>query len=146
MYSGEINAILKNITGFVGVFPRDRIPKPKKLPAFYVVNYDSNDEPGEHWVAIHLFEPNEGEYFDPFGLPPLHPALREFMQTNCKSWTYSIKDIQHAQSIKCGSFCVNFVRERSRGLSYRTFLSKFERASLLNDRKLGELVKKSKTK
>lgn len=143
MYSGEINVLLKNIPGLVGVFPRDKIPRPKKLPAFYVVNYDSDDEPGEHWIAILISGADEGEYFDSFGLPPLHPALRKFMQTNCKSWTYSIKDIQHAHSIKCGSFCVTFVRERSHGTSYRDFLALFERASLLNDNRLENVFRKS---
>lgn len=136
MYSGEINSILKNVPGFVGVFPRDQIPKPPKMPAFYVVNYDSSDEPGEHWVAIHIYGKKNGEYFDPFGLPPLHPKLREFMHSNCKKWQYSIKDVQHAQSIKCGNFCVHFIKQRAKGVTYRRILTQFAKASLSNDKKV----------
>ena len=136
MYSGEINSILKNTPGFVGVYPRDKIPKPEKLPAFYVVNYDSSNEPGEHWVAIHLTSDGDGEYFDPFGLPPLHPQLRGFMENSCKQWTYSTKDIQHAQSIKCGSFCIYFIEQQAKGVPYRSILTQFKRGSLLNDRKI----------
>jgi len=136
MYSGEINYILKSIPGFVGVFPRDKVPKPRYLPSFYVVNYDSSAEPGEHWVAIHLDAEGRGEYFDPFGLPPLHPQIRKFMQSYCKQWQFSVKDIQHAQSIKCGSYCISFVKQRSRGVPYRVILEQFERASLCNDWKV----------
>lgn len=136
MYSGEIKSILKDIPGFVGVFPRDRIQSPKKLPAFYVVNYDSSNEPGEHWVAIHFPSQSTGEYFDPFGLPPLHENLREFMQKNCRRWQYSLKDIQHAQSIKCGNFCIHFIRQRYKGVPYRQILEQFGRASIINDKKV----------
>ena len=136
MYSGEINANLENVPGFVGVFSRDTIPPPEKLPAFYVVNYDSRNEPGEHWVAIHLLTNGNGEFFDPFGLPPLHFDLRHFMETSCRQWSYSVKDIQHAQSTKCGHFCVNFVKQRAKGVPYKKILSQFSRASLLNDAKV----------
>lgn len=128
----EIIDSLACVPEFIGVFPRDKIPLPKKLPSAYVVNYDSSKEKGEHWIAIYL-DKTRGEFFDPFGLPPLHPKLIKYMKTCCKKWVYSTKDIQHADSTSCGHFCIYYLKRRALGVTFEKILTDFDTSTLEND-------------
>jgi len=96
MDSNEITREMLGYKNFIGVFPRDKLPLKLKRPCGLVINTDSAQEPGEHWVAIYLLRNGKGEYFDPFGLPPLHKDLTKFMyKQSPKGWLYSNVGIQH---------------------------------------------------
>jgi hypothetical protein len=41
-------------SGFLGVFPRDKIPLIKFYPACFVLNTDPSYKIGEHWLGINL--------------------------------------------------------------------------------------------
>ena len=72
MDSLQIESVIKN-KRFIGVFPRDKLPKDiEDTFSALIVNTDSSSEKGEHWIAIIIFPNHTGEYFDSFGLPPLH--------------------------------------------------------------------------
>ena len=55
---------------FAGVFPSDRLPtRPEEdEPLGYIVNIDTHDQPGSHWVALWT---NDGycTVMDSFGIP-----------------------------------------------------------------------------
>ena len=40
-------------------------------PSAYVINSETHDQPGEHWVAVYFDQHGRGEYFDSYGLPSL---------------------------------------------------------------------------
>jgi len=69
----EINNSLKKFKTFLGAFPKDKLPKTRK-PCGLIINTDSSNNPGEHWVAIYT-DNNCSEYFDSFGLPPLQEEI-----------------------------------------------------------------------
>ncbi|RWS21522.1 hypothetical protein B4U80_06898, partial [Leptotrombidium deliense] len=122
---------------FVGTFPRDNIPTTTRRPASFIVNTDSSNEPGEHWVAIYLTKNNKAEYFDSFGLPPLHRDLTEFIHEHAKNGVkYNNICIQHPLSTTCGKFCLKYVQWRSMGYTMNDFLSNFSRNNLRKNDKL----------
>ena len=72
MFGDEILRKLKNLPHFVGVFARDTLPrKILNKPFALICNTDLAHEPGTHWIAIYCDEQGIGDYFDPYGLPPL---------------------------------------------------------------------------
>jgi len=53
------------------VFTRDRLPVRRKRVESAIVNLDTENDAGTHWVAYKKIE-NQVEYYDSFGnLPPL---------------------------------------------------------------------------
>jgi hypothetical protein len=53
---------------FLGVFPRDKVPRITKYPSSLIVNTDKQGERGEHWLAIYVDKYKNCEFFDSFGL------------------------------------------------------------------------------
>ena len=108
---------------FAGVYPRDRLPRTIKYPSGHVFNTDT--EEGEHWIAIYVDEHGRGEYFDSYGLPPLHRTFLNFLNAHCTSWTFNDKQLQELSSKVCGQYCVFFLLHRCRGLSMNTIVNMF---------------------
>lgn len=126
MNTSQVNRALNGVKMFKGTFARDRLPLTKLRPVAYVVNTDRACDPGEHWVAIVLLTNGRGEYFDPFGLPPLHPELIKFLKRTCpKGWVYNRTTVQSPSSKSCGPFCILFIKSRAKKLTYQKFLNKF---------------------
>ena len=42
----------KYIPNFVGVFPLNKLPQALRAPANLIVNTDTHNLPGEHWLAV----------------------------------------------------------------------------------------------
>lgn len=128
LYGYEINRILLRVRAFIGVFARDEIILPKKFPAFSIVNTDVSKGPGEHWVAIGYFK-SHIEYFDSFGLPPMHSCFTK----GYKKVRWNSTCIQSFNSLVCGYYCILYVFLRSKGLSYKSIIKKFSKTDLKNN-------------
>ncbi len=121
MNTNQIQKILQNNVYtrdvFAGVYPRDRMPRiVKNYPRAYVCNTDPHDQDGEHWVAIYLDRDGTGEYFDAYGLPPMHARFVNFLNKNCaKSWTHNDQQLQGLTSHVCGQYCLFYLLHRCRG-------------------------------
>ena len=72
MDTREIYEYMQGYSQFLGVYAINHIPDKHQRPCSLIVNTDPCTAPGEHWVAIFLNNDLTGEYFDSFGLPPLH--------------------------------------------------------------------------
>lgn len=118
--------IVKHI--FVGVFAINELRvAPKQRPCAYVVNTDPISKPGKHWVAIYLTRTMEGEYFGSFGIPPVQPKFRKFLDKNApEGWLYNDESIQHPFSTVCGEYCVFYLLYRCRGTSMATIVRMFD--------------------
>lgn len=132
MKTQEIIAATKCIPNFLGVFPRDSLPNIPSKGSCSIANTDSKYEEGEHWIAMYL-DDQHGEYFDSFGLPPLHQDFIKFMKNVRSTWIFSNKDIQNYSSVSCGEFCIAFLKHRCKGLTMDSFLKMFPIGSLKND-------------
>ena len=73
MNSLQIEGLLKKDSQakkiFKNVCALDEIEVPS-YPSAYVINSDTSDKKGEHWVAVYFDKNRRGEYFDSYELPP----------------------------------------------------------------------------
>jgi hypothetical protein len=129
MNTDQIQKLLKNISGFQGVFSSDTLPvKPRLL----VCNTDPSTKPGEHWIAIYVDETGRGEYFDSFGRVP-NEHFESYMNANCRNWTFNKKQLQSIVSAFCGYYCVVYVTFRASGNDMLKFTRMFSNDTGFND-------------
>ena len=51
---------------FYGVYPADKIPNLRSLPALIVCNTDTSNKRGKYWIVLYIDTNRRGEYFDFF--------------------------------------------------------------------------------
>ena len=134
MDSKTITQSLQHLDCFVGAFPRDMLPEVTKLPAALVVNTDPSDRPGEHWVAIYIPIEGYAEYFDSFGLPPLHWEIKKFLDKNSPMGTlYSNRTLQSIDGVTCGNYCILYVIGRCNNIPWWKLMTLFTSNTTFND-------------
>lgn len=131
MFDYEIKKALCSYDKFIGCFARDKIPSIVEYPAFIIVNTDKSSAPGTHWVAMR-FTSKECEYFDSFGLPPLHQEMINAIGSRKMLWNG--RCLQHPSSRTCGEFCIAFVKFRSLNFSFIKFIRHFSADTKSNDK------------
>jgi hypothetical protein len=136
MDTEEINCMLSKDDMFRGTYPCDKIPRFQKRPATVIVNTDSSNKPGEHWIAIHLKKNGKGRYFDSYGLKPFNQYILEYLKDECANgFKYNPITLQtpNVSSFTCGHYCVLFCMCVSSKVSFEKFLKLFSKNTLLND-------------
>jgi hypothetical protein len=123
----------------VGVFMKDELPSKRNVGS-YIINMDSSDGDGTHWVFVKIFsdsdrfesssdssDSSDGNvhrycgalYFDPFGIGmPLE--IEKFLKPFGKQ-AINKKQIQNIQSTQCGWYCIYcdyFLETHKKGKSY----------------------------
>ena len=132
MFGSEINDILtsdlKASLIFRGVFASDTLPKylEKGKSHALIVNLDSSEKKGTHWIAIYISYFEHLTYFDPLGLPPFIESINNFIKNNCKTHNFNKMTIQNILSYTCGYYCIYFIRNMVRGVNLREFQSLFK--------------------
>lgn len=92
---------------FMGVFSSNQLPKYSPKSFGLIVNYDTHNLPGSHWMAI-ISRDGEGYYFDPFGYdPPLN--ITSWLNHHFDNWSYNKRQVQAIDSNYCGYFCLHFL-------------------------------------
>ena len=112
---------LFNIKNFRGVFMRDTLPKKKsKSSESGIVNLDSNNSQGTHWVCFY-----DSIYFDSYGLPPPDEVVQYMRRPPTKDRGsprsliyYNSNEIQDRASVICGHLCLYVLKHLSDGKSY----------------------------
>ena len=134
MDSLEIDNLMKEYRQYVGTYSRDTLPNSITLPVGLIANTDTSDKPGTHWIAIYIDEKGVGEYFDSYGLPPLHKEFVDFIFRNSSDGSfYNRIQLQCLSCITCGHYCVAYLKMRFHGLNYCHFISLFTSNRLQND-------------
>ena len=108
MNNQQINKALKIYNDcYIGCYPSNLIPIPRKTPAAIIINTDPSHEPGEHWVVIWLNVDDTCEYFDSFGMPPLNSEIINYINKTCPNgMLYSNLMLQHPFGITCAKYCI----------------------------------------
>lgn len=92
---------------FKGVFARDELPKRMLRHQMFILNTDTSNLQGTHWVAV-IVRHGEGYYFDSLGFtPPL--MVIHWLNKYCNKWTCNTRQIQTNFSQTCGYFCIQFL-------------------------------------
>ena len=134
MDSITIQKLLEFETNFVGVFARDTIPQSIPLNSGMIANTDPITRKGEHWIAFYKDQDGHCEYFDPYGLPPLHDEFEEFLSRNSTigiSWNR--QQLQCIECITCGYYCVEYIKYRCNGYYLKDLLHSFTNNPYIND-------------
>lgn len=96
----------KRIKNFRGVFMRNALPKKPYRNESGIVNLDSSDGNGTHWVAYKKCGSNV-VYFDSFG--NLKPPIELAKYLRGLNLTYNHDRYQKFNSINCGHLCLEFL-------------------------------------
>lgn len=110
---------------FRGTFALDTLPaKPfHKHPCAYVCNNKKRRTKGQHWLAFFIPKIGNPEFFDSYGRKP----QKEFKHFLGPEYKHNVKSLQNCFSSTCGQFCIYFIVNRSRGISYRTIVQKLQK-------------------
>ena len=129
---------------FRGVFPKDKLPinVNHSQPGAFVINTDSSDGAGKHWVCLYLNGKGKAEYMDSFGFSPsVYPDIQRFVYDNSYSCKHNPRILQGITSSACGLYVIYFVLMKSRGRSFSKLLSIFNPFEFrLNDKKVARAV------
>ena len=108
----ERNADGATLAAFEGVFPLDKLPfAVPHYPFFMIVNTQSHNLPGEHWITVFIDSDRRGEIFDSLALP-LSNTLIHWMNHFTRSFTSNYLTYQHPLSATCGAFALYFILHR----------------------------------
>lgn len=99
------------------------LEEPLNCPSMTIVNLDTSDKPGSHWVAIFVPMNGKTEYFDSYGNKPNVHLLSKLQQLDDRI-TYSLFPIQGLSTV-CGQYCLLFLLLRSRNYLYQDIISTF---------------------
>ena len=118
---------------FLGVFPLNELPRHiVQRPAFLIVNTQTNDLPGSHWICLMLFADGHGEIFNSLGLPP-PTAIARWMNRMSDIWTFNDKTYQSPGTSTCGAYCVYVILHRLQYASLSRTLRPFTSSPAVND-------------
>ena len=119
LYGSEIYDLVKKlkISNFRGVLCSDEIPQRSRQRECGIVNFQSHNLPGSHWVAYWKTE-SDICYYDSYGgLPPI--ALKKFLKPG---WIKRSVVITQRGSTECGGLCIFVLSALSRGLEFGRIL------------------------
>ena len=111
------NAIYRNADdvtheAFQGVFSIDQLPfSIPHYPFFMIVNTQSHNLPGAHWITVFIDKNRCGEVFDSLALP-IPKRLSQWINHFARSLTRNHLMFQFPLSDSCGAFAVYFVLKR----------------------------------
>ena len=116
---------------FGGVNAADQLPTQpvRSEPRGYIVNTDTHDRPGQHWIA--LWSQDDGcEIMDSYGVPLETYKTKHVLQWLNANWSVMERNNQSLQAIKsatCSHTALTFFIESSQGRSLRQFPDQFKR-------------------
>jgi len=97
----------KYIPNFVGVFPLNKLPQALRAPANLIVNTDTHNLPGEHWLGVSYQKDGTVYAFDSFGF--FYPRILRVYLNKIRRTRPVIYNRIHYQSIHeqtCALYCI----------------------------------------
>ena len=126
MDSEQISFALRNIAGFSGVYPCDKLCDLATRAAAdfsLVVNTDPSTRVGRHWVAI-VVRAGVCHVFCSLGEEPRRREIVSF----CRRFTRCLYNAQASQSpseVTCAAYALMVIREMSRNVSFGEIVHHF---------------------
>ena len=101
---------------FRSIYSRDRLPDQIRKKECGIINLDSIEGQGTHWVCYRNIDKLVVEYFDPFGLIMPH-EISHYLSKSGKKIVFSQDEIQNRDTVLCGYWCLYYLIERQKGKS-----------------------------
>jgi len=99
---------LRHVPTFSGVFMRDQLSwRRRKYTECGIVNLNTTEEPGSHWVAYYVRGRN-AVYLDSFGNLRPPQELVDYLDRET-TISYNVSQYQPFNSIICGHLCLTFI-------------------------------------
>ena len=131
---------------FAGVYACDQLSSIEinTYPRSFVVNNDSMELPGSHWIAIYFNEQMKEEFFDSYGKHPIqyNKYFLDFMNRNAVKWEHNKIQLQSAFSSVCGQYCIYFLHHRGRKRPMSSIVNSFVNDKLCNDQLVYDFVRR----
>lgn len=109
---------------FKGCSPCDLLPDPLTLeyPAAFIVNLDSHELDGSHWVGVYAYgKKRDVYYFDSLALP-LNDTIKNTFLFKFPKFIANTIAFQNPLSNACAHYCICFVYFLSIGYTFEQFL------------------------
>jgi hypothetical protein len=104
---------------FRGVYAINRLPKNVMYPSVIVVNTDTSDGPGMHWLCI-IYSKNKSAFlYCPLGMHPKIYGLATYLNSTSIRWNYNKCQHQSLNSNLCGYFVFLFIIFKCRGINVK---------------------------
>ena len=128
---------------FKGVFALDEVPlQGKKIKnSIFVINSETKNGPGEHWIAVFFDKNSNCEFFDSLGFDPKFYSLDFLLKKSSNTLTINRFAVQSIFSEFCGLYTICFILIRCRKISFNKFLEYFDVDCIKNDLKINNLIK-----
>jgi hypothetical protein len=131
----------------IGVYSKNKLPTSRRVGSYVINMEDAEDGNGTHWVAFKIFENGKCCYFDSFGV--IYPKdVGDFLSV-FKPIATNNRPIQDINSIKCGYFCLSFIKyfnnfnlKNDVYEAYDDYLNCFSNDPKKNDKIVMELMRK----
>lgn len=132
----------KNYKFFYGVYAKDKLPLIDKVPAGLIMNNQSSDKEGEHWLAIYFDKRGNCEFFDSFGKSPRFYGIHKYLKSYSHKVIFNRKTIQSNFSEYCGFYCIFFLIFKFKGRSMKYFQKLFKKNPNDNDKMFSKWIDK----
>ena len=96
------------IPDFDGVYPINHLPITYKKSYKLIVNLDSDNLPGTHWIAVFVRPNKKGFVLDSLGYPP-PLKLQHWLNIRGIEWECNKRQVQASESTMCGYYCIYFL-------------------------------------
>ena len=119
LLASDLNSALNCFPNFLGCVPEDKLDELVfgSLPCFIIVNIDSGNMPGSHWIALGLFK-GSIEIFDPLGFDIFNWSkvpcdLLDFLhRLSVTRRVHTAPRVQSDSSYLCGFYTIFYVIAR----------------------------------
>lgn len=103
-----LHKCLMPIKKFKGVFSCDNVCRLKTPGECLIINFDRQNEPGSHFIAVFCVNKSSISYFDSLNLKEIPSEIFNYISsyTNAKD---ASKDFQNILSTSCGFYCMLFL-------------------------------------
>lgn len=134
----EIDKKLEKVTGFLGAFAYDQLPKSKRQMFSLIINTSSSHEVGDHWLVL-VYKNNVYYFIDSYGRGILDLTFSTDFKEAITRYVgeqkiiYNGKMLQQMLSNTCGDYAIYFVSMLSAGLSLKKAIKVFSDNLKLND-------------
>ena len=118
--------------------PRKRDGQHVKPNSFIVVNTDTENGMGKHWVSLFIFDDHYTEFFDSLAHYPDYYSsnFTKFLKQVCSKFAMNTREIQSQTSTMCGEFCIYYCYHRCLGKSFRNIINTFSSTNLNSNDKI----------